>query len=464
MGAYVQGRQGQLYDVTTGRLVGFLDQYGREQANLNLTPSIPGFRVFSTGDSFSNLAVSLAANQVIQTDQSVLMMAGRLSKNRIFEMANAGIGGQTTTQVLARFASDILQNAAGFPDAVHVVCGVNDCYVASGTITIAQSVANVLAMYQIAAANGIRFIFEIQQPPGNTLLVYPTWSAARWADQARFREGILDLQRKYPGMIVLDTYALAVNPTSATGDIASATYSYNNGGVDIGIHPSNVLTYLRGKQLAALLTNLIPTFPESCVSVADNWTTSATASNLFSNAMFATATGGAVSGTVTGTAPTGVTITSIAGAPACVASTSARADGRGNDISLAITAGAANDSIRITLTDLIARLVVGETTWVEFEVAVTGALAGKFRNAVAYWTFNVSGGVAQTTRSGSSLVPALSSPLPEDAVFSVRTYPITAQSGTFSGTAIPTLDIQFQAAGAACTVKVGLPKVRRLNA
>lgn len=71
------------------------------------------------------------------------------------EQVNRGIGGQTTPQMLLRFRADVV---ALRPAAVHILAGTNDVAGNTGPSTVADFRNNILAMVEIARANGIDVI------------------------------------------------------------------------------------------------------------------------------------------------------------------------------------------------------------------------------------------------------------------------------------------------------------------
>jgi lysophospholipase L1-like esterase len=111
---------------------------------------------------------------------------------------NKGISGQTSTQVLARFQTDVIDL---HPEIVHILIGTNDVYPGW---TLQTSAPNVDAMVQMAQANGIHVILATIPPWGcdasqctlsasadSTLSRYDrinTWNA--WIEQYALSKGI----------------------------------------------------------------------------------------------------------------------------------------------------------------------------------------------------------------------------------------------------------------------------------
>ena len=78
-----------------------------------------------------------------------------------------GIGGQTSSQVLARFQADVVDL---HPEMVHILIGTNDVYpgwsLMPSDANAIDSVANVEAMVKMAQANGIHVILATIPPWG----------------------------------------------------------------------------------------------------------------------------------------------------------------------------------------------------------------------------------------------------------------------------------------------------------
>lgn len=87
------------------------------------------------------------------------------------EVHNKGIGGQTTTQLLARFDTDVL-GLATKPTHCIIMGGINDGYKTEYGITLAQSQANIIEMISRCTANDIVPIIGIFTP--TTLCTYGT--------------------------------------------------------------------------------------------------------------------------------------------------------------------------------------------------------------------------------------------------------------------------------------------------
>ena len=116
-----------------------------------------------------------------------------------------GVGGQNSSQVLARFQTDVIDLN---PGVVHILVGTNDVYpgwtLVPSNANAINSAANVEAMVQMAQANGIHIILATIPPWGcdaskcapaetadPTLSRYERidiWNA--WIEQYAFSQGI----------------------------------------------------------------------------------------------------------------------------------------------------------------------------------------------------------------------------------------------------------------------------------
>ena len=74
-----------------------------------------------------------------------------------------GISGQTTSQMLVRFPSDVL---ALHPKVVHIMAGTNDVAGNTGPMTLDAIEANIDAMVTLARADGIRVVLAAVPPAG----------------------------------------------------------------------------------------------------------------------------------------------------------------------------------------------------------------------------------------------------------------------------------------------------------
>jgi lysophospholipase L1-like esterase len=74
---------------------------------------------------------------------------------------NRGISGQTTPQMLLRFRNDVINLQ---PKIMVILAGINDIAENTGPITLENVFGNIVSMYQLADANGIKVILSSVLP------------------------------------------------------------------------------------------------------------------------------------------------------------------------------------------------------------------------------------------------------------------------------------------------------------
>jgi lysophospholipase L1-like esterase len=104
------------------------------------------------GDSITAADVDTANNIHGNGWASYMAIA---SNGRLRLMRNAGVGGETSTSIAARFTTDVLAHSPGY---VGIMAGTND------TNWTTQTLANVEAMIRAARNAGVR-VFLLTQPP-----------------------------------------------------------------------------------------------------------------------------------------------------------------------------------------------------------------------------------------------------------------------------------------------------------
>lgn len=77
---------------------------------------------------------------------------------------NAGIGGETTAAMLARFERDVIARS---PQTVHILGGINDIAENGGPVTVDAIAANLQAMIDRARRNGIAVVVGTLLPCTN---------------------------------------------------------------------------------------------------------------------------------------------------------------------------------------------------------------------------------------------------------------------------------------------------------
>ena len=154
--------------------------------------------------------------------------AHALLRHRFSLLAEKGVGGNTTTQMLARISADVLAYQPGW---CLVQGGGNDVGQDASAATITASLGSI---YATLRASGIRVI-------ATTIL--PTTSASTSARKAALYDTnawIREYAQTYPDVVLCDWFNASADPT--TGDPKS-------GFTTDGVHPSATGAYWLGRAL-----------------------------------------------------------------------------------------------------------------------------------------------------------------------------------------------------------------------
>ena len=152
---------------------------------------------------------------------------------------NRGIGGQTSAQIRARMAADVIAHR---PRIVHILAGTNDVAGNGGPMTADESVANLAAMARSARAQGI-FPLIGTVPPANVCY---------WRPQIVPGPGIHAINRRLRALAAREHLQL-VDYFTALAD--------RNGGLraslsDDGVHPNLAGYRVMERQLNSVLARL----------------------------------------------------------------------------------------------------------------------------------------------------------------------------------------------------------------
>lgn len=200
-------------------------------------------------------------------------------------LANLGVGGNTTSQILARINSVLALN----PGWVVLTAGTNNMGVAGG---VAQAKADITAMLDIFEAAGIRVVLTTIPPRTSG-----SYTGTTRVDTLALNEWIRRQGRERPGLIVADYFAALAD--GASGNYLATLFGFNPT-VD-GIHLSATGGYACGKVLATALRPYVTTVvPYSLTTHGANLLTAANARPAGSGA--SVPTGYSASGSASGTA------------------------------------------------------------------------------------------------------------------------------------------------------------------
>lgn len=209
-------------------------------------PFVIPSRVIPIGDS-----ITASTSTGSWVDPAVLDSCGRIVMVR-----NAGIGGNTTQQMIDRFATDV---AAYASDEIWIQAGTNDV----GTLTDAQFAAKLGTLIDLAVATG-RIIRVGNIPPKDTNI----------AAALSFRANVIPTVCAEKGVHCFDLWADTIDPSDGG--------FYSTDTVD-GVHPSNA-GFLKAK------TKLLDELGVATSTYLSLATTNDAAGGMLANRLFQTDT------------------------------------------------------------------------------------------------------------------------------------------------------------------------------
>lgn len=196
-----------------------------------------GNRLVTLGDSITIASEVGTPPGGVNRGPSIGTFASLLSRGKLTYIRNAGVGGDTSAQMLSRFDTDV---AAYAPSLVHLLAGTNDSNDAA-PVPLAVYAANVRAL--VAKCRKIGAMPVLGSLPPNEV------SVARRARVIAYNTW-LRLYCQTEGIDLIDYYGLLVDP--ATGNFKAAYYKD-------GTHPSNSGLAAMGALLASTLAERLAT-------------------------------------------------------------------------------------------------------------------------------------------------------------------------------------------------------------
>ena len=294
------------------------------------------------------------------TDYGYLAWAHYFTSGNIEFVCNAGIGGNTTTQMLSRFNSDVLPF---LPDELWGEGGINDYALSEETTK-----ANLTSIFDLADANGIYVRWSTISP---LAAAHATFSAANVARICNINKWLKEQALTRKNLTVVDSFSAMIDRASTNGIPKSGMMQ-----TDDSIHQSPKGALAQGYAYAQSFLkdhNIFDYLPQFA---GQRYSLSSAFKQVFNNPLF-TDTGGtnSSSGVVTGTIPANCTIskTGTWGAGLVTSALVARADGFGYDWVLTITnAGAENDELSIVMDDISAYVTNADVLYAAAEVSMSG--------------------------------------------------------------------------------------------
>ena len=303
------------------------------------------------GDSFSARNTSLYYRT---TDYGYFNWANALLGCPFSLVLNAGVAGNTTSQILARISS-VLEVK---PAWCFVLGGIND--IAQG-VPIQTTIENLKTICTKLQKSGIRTVLIAVSPntqsAGQSRKVQQVnQEMARWCEAGQ------------DGVIFVDAYKYVVNPTDTTG-------AAQDGMLHDALHPSAKGARAIGRAIADTIKNLVPSVSILPSTASNSYAIDATSSQLLANPLFTGSAGVVIGAGASGTLATGWSGGTASGTLTSVFSSGqSRADGIGFDQRIAITNAAANSSVNIRQSPSLSAMSVGDYIHACAAVSLSGMI------------------------------------------------------------------------------------------
>ncbi len=392
-------------------------------------------------DDFSDSTVTSTLNAYTTNMSWFDWGQAALVNGPVFDvLRNAGVGGNTTTQMAARLQADVL---AYKPSHMTLWGGTNDGW--TTTADVDATVTRMVSMIQQANAAGI-YVFLISETvsstKGNTfnqLVLY-------------YNDRLRGYAAMNPNVEFWDFNSLFINPASTTG--TPLTTMTRDGTHLSALGASTIGVNVVAKKLARFSTTLavLPTSP------IDSMGNNTNVRNVLSNPLMPFTTGGTAGGTGdTGQLPDSWS-TSGAGAATGVFSTPARADGFGNDLKAVLTATASGSKF-ITMTVAPTRLVAGVPYVLEAAVSLSAVSAPVSVLAFFLQGFATAGTYQRGIGLNEQALTSADALAPFTGIFRSRKFIMP----TGINTASLQLLTRFGAAGGSATVTLGRVSLKRVD-
>jgi lysophospholipase L1-like esterase len=274
-----------------------------------------------------------------ESDQGFFTIAKALSGARCRMLAHYTVGGSDSVQMEALLP----QALANRPRAVVVQAGTNNVYARGWDAT--TSIASFKRSADAIAASGAVPVF---------MAILPRSDGQQSAANAARKMPVIRWMREYLpsiGGYFVDSWVRGTNGTTLA-DLTSAIGLANAALLVDGVHPNRLGAWAMGKALAPVLNAIFPERSRLPTSVAEATTTN---TKLYFNNPLLTGAGGSTSagsGTIVGTAPTGINVVIYAGSPTVTLSQVARTeaadgDAAGNWLRLVITGAASGTQVLV---------------------------------------------------------------------------------------------------------------------
>lgn len=215
-----------------------------------------------------------ASNGTYNNARGAFNIARALHGSSIDVVVNAGVGGNTYSDLLARFDSDVAPHISN-ASVVYIMCGINDILADK---TSAQIIADATELHKRFLDCGITIIEVTEHPPA----VGKELSAGRelvMMETNRWKKSLVGNGQVY----VVDSSAAMSNTTAVPPNTPSNRILDPTGA---GIHMNPGGAFLIAKKLAQILDTLYPRTDVLISSAADTYGRNPLSTNLIDNPLF----------------------------------------------------------------------------------------------------------------------------------------------------------------------------------
>lgn len=311
-------------------------------------------------------------------DYGFASWADFISGGAFGNVINAGIGGNTTIDIINRVDTDVL---ALLPRLVIDECGTND-------IIAGASADRVICLKQ--------YLFDKYKSVGARILAFDISPRSGFTNA--MRDIAVEVNRWLYQQAATDPDITVFPMSSILADYASFTGGVSAARTFDDTHPNNLGAFLAGALSADFFspTQFMEVWPSIWPGDAFG-SSSANAIIRNSNPGMALGAGGTANTGVTGDIAEGYTCSRLAGTPAVVASIVPRTDGLGFNQRLVITYTAANDAIEFGIPTASSRYLSGRKIGVKAQLEFDAASADVVNRCILFASAVVGGTTYQVT-------------------------------------------------------------------
>lgn len=216
----------------------------------------PRNRCVIYGDSITNFSHATTSGALANQSRGPMVWANvLLGRRRLEIVSNAGVGGETTAQILARIDAVLAVDA----DWVIVLAGIND--LVNSTLPVTTVIANLQAIYTRLLAAG-RYVVAVSTLP--VTAAHVNYTLQKNQRVRRVNEWIKGFCAVTPGMIFVDGCGAVSDPASSAGGPLTGYY------VDT-THPGTPGAYALGKVIRTALLPFLPPIDDGPSSLGDTY-------------------------------------------------------------------------------------------------------------------------------------------------------------------------------------------------